>query len=318
MSILRALIAGLSRVLASPMLILGVYAVSLVLALPLAFAMRGILEDSIGGSRVDEKLTAGFDMQWYGEFEAGSKGLAETFGPSVTGILPQMGNWEKLLDGEILSVQGPILLAGLAFLFAWAFLGGGILDRYAQHMGAASQEQFFQRCGEFFFRFVRLQVITLFFYWLIIRWVGTPLFRWVVDSNRDTVQETKIIVHTFSAYALVAFLLIIISMASDYAKIAMVTDRWQSALLVFVRGLGFVFSRLPWTLGLYLVLLAVGGMLFLLYSVMAPGAGQSDWVGVVVAFLISQAYLLARLTLKLWFLASQTVLFTSQERRFAL
>ena len=48
MNILRALIVGLNRVLASPMLILGVYAISLVLALPLAFAMRGILERTRG------------------------------------------------------------------------------------------------------------------------------------------------------------------------------------------------------------------------------------------------------------------------------
>ncbi len=314
MSILKSLVTGLSQVFVSPGLVLGIYLLSLVVALPLAVGMRGTLESSIGSSLVDEKLTAGFDLGWYGEYSSGARGLERTFTPAVTGILPQMRNLEQLLDGGILSVPAPVLLAGILFLLAWAFLAGGILDRYAQPMGATSSEQFFSQCGEHFFRFVRLQAVGLFFYWLIFRWVANPLHRWVLDSNRDVTQETLIMVHVFSVYALVGLLLILLSMALDYARIVMVTERWRSALLALVRGLGFTLKRFPWTFGLYFVLLAVGGVLLLVYSWIAPGPGQSNWGSLFFAFVIGQVYLLARIALKLWFLAAETDLFASQER----
>ena len=312
MRILNALANGLRRTLESPLFILGLYFVSLAAALPLAIVMRGILKDSIGASLVDEKLTAGFDLDWYGEFsETAGKGLASTFGPSLTGILPQWSNLERLLDGELLRVQGPILLAAVGFLLAWAFLAGGILDRYSQPSGLTAPERFFSRCGEFFFRFVRLQALSIFLYWLLFRWLGSPLHRWITDKNRDVTEEFTMAVYVFLAYAMVAFVLIVFGMAFDYAKIAIVIEHRRSSVLSVVRGLGFSLKYFPWTFGLYFSLLLVGGLLFFIYSALAPGPGQTGWGGIVFAFLVSQVYLLTRLVLKLWFWAGQATLFVS-------
>ncbi len=317
MRFFNALVTGLQRMLGAPMLIAVLYLAGLTVALPLAFVMRGVLQESIGASLVDERMTAGFDLQWYGEFASGASGLEETFGPSVTGILPMLGNLERMLDGEILGVNGVILLAGLAYLLVWAFLAGGIVDRYAQPMGATSPERFYSQCGENFLRFVRLQALGLLLYWLLFKLVSHPLHRWVTNANRNTTDETTVLVHTFTVYAGVARLLALLGMSLDYAKVALVVERRSSALLAVVRGAGFAFSRFPSAFSLYIVLLMIGAAIFGGYALVAPGAGQSTPVGIFLAFLAGQVYLLARLCLKLWFLSSQTVLFTSNEYRGA-
>ncbi|MFQ5817708.1 MAG: hypothetical protein ACE5H2_07115 [Terriglobia bacterium] len=313
MSIVKSFAVGWGKVVKSPAVICWVYLASVVLALPLALAMRAILKESIGASLVQENLRQGFDLAWYGEFSAATSGLGETFGPSVVGILPILSNLEKLLEGNILRTDATILLAGVLFLLAWAFFAGGILDRYARPEEVQSRARLFSQGAEYFFRFVRLLIISLLLYWGIFRWVANPLHRWMEQATRDVTVETTVMVWRLGVYAVAGFLLILASMALDYAKIAMVVERRRSASLAFLRGLRFVSAHPGKTFGLYLLLLAVGLVLLYGYSLVAPGPGQSSWATILLAFLIGQAYLLARLVLKLWFLGSQTVLFQSAQ-----
>ena len=46
-----------------------------------------------------------------------------------------------------------------------------------------------------------------------------------------------------------------------------------------------------------------------LYVVVAPGPNQGTALTIFLAFLVSQVYILARITTRLWFLASQMELF---------
>ena len=321
MRIVRSFVAGLEKVVQFPSLIAWLYLTSVLLTVPLALSMRTLLKDSLGSSLAHENLRQGFDMDWYGEFSSGvagnsgSAGFADSFGPSVVGSLPILSNLEKLLDGEILQADGTILLAGLLFLLAWAFFAGGILDRYAHPDEPPTRARFFSQNGEYFFRFVRLLIISLLFYWGIFRWVANPLHDWLEDATRDVTQEKTVILFTLLVYALVAFLLLLVSMALDYAKIALVVERRRSALLACLRGARFVLAHPGSALGLYLLLAAVSLLLVWLYSLVAPGPGQSGAATILLAFLVGQLYLIARLGLKLWFLAGQTALFQSAERR---
>ena len=315
MKSLNALVTGLQRVVGSPLIIFILYAAGLVLAVPLAVIMRGVLQGSFGSSLMDERMTEGFDMHWYGEFNAGASGLAETFGPQVTGFLPVLANFERLLDGTVFGVNGILVTFGLLYLLVWAYLSGGILDRYAQPLGATSPDRFHSQCGENFFRFARLQALSLFFYWLLFKWIAIPLHRWVISVNRDTTDETTVIVQTFTVYAFIALLLVLLSMVNDYAKVSIVSERRASALLAMVRGAGFTVSKFVHAFPLYLMLLLFAAVVFLLYGWIAPGPGQSTLVGIFLAFVAGQVYLLARLIMKLWFLSSQAVLFNSDDPR---
>ena len=94
----------------------------------------------------------------------------------------------------------------------------------------------------------------------------------------------------------------------DYAKIRIVVEDRRSAIGALAAALGFVIRRRGRVFGLYGLNAAMFVALMGIWALVAPGAGRtglSMWVGLA----ISQAYVLARLVLKLQFLASQTALF---------
>jgi len=289
------------------------YLASLVASLPLTLALAMILRRSLGASLVADNLREGFDLGWYGEFAFKETGLGDSFGPWVTGILPVLENLEGLLGGEPPTGDWTLLLAGMVFLLVWAFFGGGIVDRYASPEEAHLRGRLFAKSGEYFFRFVRLLVISALFYAAVFRWVSQPLHRRVEDWTRDVTSEQTVVLLTLVVYLVVGVLLVLVSMAADYGKIALVVEQRRSALLAFLRGVRFVFSQPGKTFGLYALLLAVGLAVVVLYAVVAAGPGQRVWWSVLLAFLVGQVYVVARIGLKLWFLSSQTVLFQSVE-----
>jgi hypothetical protein len=300
---------GLGLVRRSPSLIFWVYLACVVIALPLTAAMRNILNDSFGSSLVQEQMRRGFDISWYGEFSSGAKGLAATFGPGVVGILPVLGNLEKLLDGDLFAIDRTVLSAGILFLLAWAFLSGGILSRFCDPGRNHTRRAFFAACAEYFFRYVRLLVISLLVYWGLFRWISTPLQDWVQRVTRDVTVETTAMLYTAGVYALVGLFLVLSSLILDYAKIAMVAEERCSAILAFLRGLRFFVSR-PWqTLSLYFLILLAAAILAALYALVAPGPGQAGDSALIATFLVGQCYLVGRIMIKLWFLGSQTLLF---------
>ena len=317
MKIIQCYTRGFDLVRRSPSLIFWVCLAGIVIALPLTAAMRGILRDAFGTSLVQEQMRQGFDLDWFGEFNAKAGGLAGTFGPGVVGILPVLGNLERLLDGRILAIDPTVLSAGILFMLAWAFLSGGILRRFADPGQPRTRSAFFGACAEYFFRYVRLLAISLLVYWVLFRWISTPLHSWVERLTRDVTVERTAMLYTAGVYALVGLLLVIASLCLDYAKIAMVAEERSSAILAFFRGIRFFFSYPRQTIVLYLLILLTGACLFAVYALVAPGPGQAGNFALVVTFLVSQCYLLARVYLKLWFLASQTLLFQRTGERSA-
>jgi hypothetical protein len=307
--------AGLRLVLHTPSLLAWVYFTTLVVALPLTLGMKHLLQGSFEGSLVEENMSQGFDLSWYEEFASGSSGLGKTFGPRVVGILPVLGNLERLLDGKLHQVDPALVGVGILMVLAWSLLLGGILSRFAHEAEPHSRSGFLARGGLFFWRFLRLAVISWLLYWGIFRGIGQPLHGWIESATRDTTVERTVLICTVLAYALLALLFLMTQLVLDYARISLVVEERRSVLSALFRALGFVKDHWRTVLVLYLLLAAASLLWFLAYSQLAPGPGQSTWSAVLLAFLLGQAYLLGRWVLKLWFLASQTRLFVSSKPR---
>lgn len=309
-------LAGLRLILRTPSLLAWVYFTTLVVALPLTLAMKNLLQGSFEGSLVEENMSQGFDLAWYGEFAANSSGLGKTFGPRVVGILPVLSNLERLLDGKLHQVDPAVVGTGILMVLAWSLLLGGVLSRFAHEEELHSRSGFLAQGGLFFWRFLRLSVISGLIYWGIIRGVGQPLHGWIESATRDTTVERTVMICTVLAYALVGLLFLVTQLVLDYARIFLVAEERRSVLLALLRALAFVKHHRRAVLALYLLLAAAALLWFLAYAWLAPGPDQSTWPAVLLAFLLGQAYLLGRWVLKLWFLASQTRLFVSSRPGF--
>ena len=305
----RAFFDGVRRVLAAPALLAGLYALTLLAVVPLALALRDVIASHLGASVAADAMADSVNWEWWEEFLAGGRGFERTFTPSVIGFGAVLSNLSALADNA--GLQGVIALTVATYLTIWTFLVGGILDRLARRRRLTSAG-FFSACGVYFFRFLRLAVFAGLAYWVLFGLVH----EWLLDDLYDAATRNLTSERSSFAVRLVLYigfgsLVLIVNLVFDYAKVRAVVEDRHSMIGTLMAAVRFVRRHPKETVGLYLL----NGGLFLLvlvaYAAGAPGvgpAGPAMWI----AFLIGQAYVIARLFAKLVFYASQTAYFQNQ------
>jgi hypothetical protein len=312
-SIRRAIVEGGSRAAAARGLVGGLWLLNLLVAGAVAVPFAESLQASIGGSLIHEKLRTGFDMGWYGELQGTARGLLATFSPAVMGAGAFLNNLEAWVSGDLWQAPPVVVTLGAAYLLLWTLLNGGILDRLCgrHEIGARlTLSAFLASSGRFFWRFLQLALMAGVLY-LGIYLLGRRLFVYVEDATRDVTVEKVVLLATAAGTAAIAFLLCLVNVAFDYARIATVVEGRRDMLRTAGRGFAFVLRRPFRTLGLYFTLAVVGLLLLAGYSQIAPGARQATIPGIVLAFALGQIYLVAKLVLRLTFAGSQLALFES-------
>ena len=308
MTAIGTALRGFGKVAGSPGLVLWLWIVNVAMALPAAAVLTESIRDSVGTSLVHQNLRDGFDMGWYGEYSAEARGIESTFTPTVTGAGAFFNNIEAWFNGDIFETYRGLLGLGILYAIMWTFFLGGILQRYGEGAGLFRLNEFFAESASYFFRFLRLAIISGFFYYLVYRFAAW-LFVRMETSTQDVTSEEFVFAYVLAGSLLVVFLLTFVNMAFDFAKIATYRENRRSMVLATLKGFGFVLSNLGKTTTLYYGLGLAGVLMLLIYNFIAPGVGQSSASGVAMAFLIGQAYLVAKLVLRLTFYTSEIALF---------
>jgi hypothetical protein len=306
--VLASWLGGWRRVAHARGMACGIFALSFLLALPLALAVRDQIASQLGSSVAAGSVADGVNNDWWSEFTAQATGLGTTFTPSIIGFASTLDTLSRVLDARYPPRLLMWLLAGSLAL--WTFLSGGILDRYARQRPTHAHG-FFSASGRLFFRLARLTAMAGLVYWLLFTYVHPWLFLDVLrDLTRGLGIERSAFAWRLGFYLAFGIALLTINVVFDYARIRLVVEDRRSALGALRASLRFVWRHPGHVTALY----ALNGVTFLLllalWSVASPGvygAGLAMWA----AFAAGQLYLFARLAIKLHFLASQTALFQS-------
>jgi hypothetical protein len=297
---------GMHRVNSAPMVLAGMFAVTLFVSLPLSYALRGMIASHLGSSLAAESAADGVNYSWWLEFSSQATGLGTTFVPSIVGFGAVLDNLAGLLDHT--RVAATIVGVTVAWLVLWSFLAGGIVDRFARARRTRAQG-FFAACGVHFWRLLRLGIAAPLVYGFLFRyvhsWMFTSGYAWL---TRDVTVERTAFAIRVGAYVLFGALLIACNLVFDYARVRIVVEDRRSALGAMLAGGRFV-RRHSWgVLGLYALNAGAFLVLIAVYALVAPGAphsGLSMWL----VFGLGELYILARHYLKLLFYASETVFF---------
>ena len=100
MSAISAFREGVRRVNHAPAVVAGMFAVTLLVSLPLAYALETMISAHLGSSLAAESLATGTNYDWWQEFSAQAAGLATTFVPSIAGFTAVLDNLGGLADNE--------------------------------------------------------------------------------------------------------------------------------------------------------------------------------------------------------------------------
>jgi hypothetical protein len=297
---------GWRRVLDAPAVAAGVFAMTLLLALPLAIMLREALASHFGNSLAAETAASGVNYDWWQEFTAQATGLGTTFSPSIIGFAAVLDNVSGVLDGR--TPIAPIAIALALYMTGWAFLSGGIIDRYARQRPIRTHG-FFAASGVYFFRFLRLAAFAGLIYWWLFAYVHPWLFdeQFANLTRNLSVERTAVMIRGVF-YLVFAALLVATNLVADYAKVRIVVEDRRSAFGALSASVRFIRHHRRHVLALYVLNTLTFLAALAVWALIAPGAGGtgvSMWAG----FLLAQLFVIARLMMKLQFIGSQTALF---------
>jgi hypothetical protein len=297
---------GIRRVNGAPMVLAGMFAVTLVVSLPLAYALRGMIAAHLGSSLAADAAASGTNYDWWLEFSAQATGLGNTFVPSIAGFGAVLDNLSGLLDHTRLAAT--VVGVTAAWLLLWSFLAGGIIDRFARARRTRSHG-FFGACGMHFWRLLRLGVAAWVAYAFLFRYVHSWIFvhAYVWLTKDLTVERTAFVIR-IGAYLVFGAFLILCNIVFDYARVRIVVEDRRSALGAILAGARFVRRHPGGALSLYALNAAAFLVLIAVYALLTPGAPRSG-LSMWLVFGLGELYVLARHYLKLLFYASETVFF---------
>ncbi len=315
MSAWSAFREGSRRVARAPAMVLGMWVLNLLCAVPLMVILHEAIATHLGPSLRAERVARGFEIDWWEEFEGRADRLGRSFGPHVIGFAAPLSNLSAIADAE--PPTGPLFIAVAGWLLLWTFLSGGIIDRYARNRPTRAAG-FFGACGDWFGRMLRLDVFSGLAYLILFTWVHPLLFdRLYGWLTHDLAVERTAFMWRLALYALFALLAFAIHIVVDVSRVRAVVEDRRSAIGAYIAGWRFIRERPLQILGLYACLVVALVLWLVLYALVAPGAQVSGgWIW--GAFLISQLYIVGRLWLKLQTSASLVALYQADfGRRFA-
>src|SRR5207249_6049094 len=127
---MRACREGMRRVNRAPAVLLGVWALTLLVSLPLTAVVRGMLAQHLGSSLAADTAAESVNYDWMQEFSDQATGIGVTFKPTIIGFGAVLDNLSAFVDRTGRPVM--IVSAAAAYVLLWIFLAGGIIDRLAR------------------------------------------------------------------------------------------------------------------------------------------------------------------------------------------
>jgi len=215
--------------------------------------------------------------------------------------------------GTVASQVGGLFIAmGGCYLLLNTLLAGGVIGVFNSADGWFTMRKFWGEAGAYFWRFFRLTLISLIFYGVA---VGIyMLLRWPIENAAERASAFESVIYKrWAAMALLALLLAFINMVFDYAKIRTVahSDRGdiKGMFRETFRAFRFAFRNFFRAFGLYLIISLVGLALFLVFNALRWSVDQSTAGRVLLAILLGQIVIAARMWTRLVFYAAEMHLY---------
>jgi hypothetical protein len=303
MRILTALGGGLLRVVTSPLLVAAAIVAMLLVSVPFAFVVGSDVQEALSNQQPISRDAGEIDPEWWFEFREHAEGLVATFTPAIIGFAAPLSNLSALLDGE--SRPLVLLLPYLLAIVVWSFLWGAALERFAH---GSSRCRFFKAGTQTFARFFVISAlagVVLVVLYLTIH----PLLFTMVAPNLEASASTERTAFLLRGvlYLIFGAVLMVLSLIADYARVAVVMGSAVSAIDALREGARFVRAHLGSVVALYLLtgLLFVALLVVYGYVDVYGGSRVAGWRGIAIA----QAYIVARLVIRLTFGASEVRLY---------
>jgi len=278
----NTILFGMRTVFHNSRLVFLIWFFNALSALVLTVPILNILMDNLGRSLLSDTLALHFDYMWFVQFQ----------------------NLYKVnFDQLPLSIY---TVVGIYTLLQTFFLGGLISVFHIPEKNHIVD--FFYGGVKYFFRFVKITLISILLYiaaFIIIDYMGQLIH--LIFRNSESIR----IEFVFFAlrYVLLIFFIGIVSIISDYAKVALaVNDRTKvfkevySSILFIKNNFSIVFVT-------FLIVAIIGGIGAIVYNVIGMAIPRTPYYMLLISFLLQQMLIIFRLLVRMLFCATEVNLY---------
>lgn len=260
--------------------LLTLQAVGLLLVLPIVLAFRSTLVDAFGSSPVVERMFHGFDHLTYDDFMTSQKAAIAFFQKTV----------------------GPLVFVSILIN---SIFGAGLAVSMA---GEGTVTEFLKATGRYLGRSLRLFVYALALGVLfIVVWSLVVGGIWSGMTSGDRVESEYLMAIIVTAF-LIVLPVVVISLATEYARIMIVRDDRTAIAKTLFDGFAFIFMHPFRMLAQHGTIAIVMLLLVLAYWLVEDAIGMTSVTGVVAMLLIQQASIFGRVAVRSWHTASGVAL----------
>lgn len=295
--------AAWKQALSRPHIVALLLAVNLLAAWVLAAPLKGLLASTLDHNLYGDLMAEGASWRWFDTVERTQPGAFGNLEAWSALFADQGLRWK-----ELKTLAGPpaaLALAGLLLFWFNAVLHCGFLAHlYPDRRGGfgAATIRFALPVSAFsFFALVVYVLIYAVFFVLTGKWLES--WSQAVDS------EWVALLATWARLAVTLFALLVAKLLFDLSKVVLVdrgTWNWPWAFLLGLRELGLRGRRY---LALYLLLGLVAPVLTAAWWLATGWLEPQGWITLGLLFLLQQAFLAARITLRLAHLAATRSLY---------
>jgi len=290
-------------------MVLLLFIINLVFSLILAFPLYHSLQDSFGSSLVGEKMARGFDYLWWEEFRDRSRGLETTFTPSIIGKGAILDNLEALVEMSILNFPPLLLISVILYIILHTFLAGGILSTFNREGQEFTMRRFFEGAGFLFPRFFYLTVLSWIPFLAVSIFLAAVFESIVSNASRSAISEIKPFYFGLASSAIIFFILLLLQMVFDYARIKIVLEEKRKVIESAVQALAFALRHPLVTVSLYTLLFLIQAAATVVYILAKEALPQSNFLEVLAGFFLQQIFIFAVIWLRCWLYSSQMELY---------
>jgi hypothetical protein len=305
-----------------------VWAVNVATAAILAVPLAALLERDLRNTELAANMMYSFDYGWWSAWHDGQKGWTASFAPDIVGTGFAFKNLDLLLRGELpaglfaarpdddeeqaggTGLDPVILGLGVFYLVVQTFLAGGLLGVFRSPHGGWTVRGLLHGGGFYFGRLLRVAALGLLAFGFVFA-LARPFDRWVDDRAVAAVSESTALAWSLSRYALLFAALAFVHMLSSYAKVIVAVEERSSAVLAWVSAFGFCLANLRRTVAPYAVVGLAALLLLLVWRTLDASVPTVGYRTQVLTLAFGQAFVLGRIALRLWLLASQVALYRS-------
>jgi len=276
------LVQGTRSVFHNMKIVILMWVINAASALVLTVPIYNLLVTNLSHSAISDKLMENFDYMWFLQFRH---------------------LYQIQLDQIPLSIYSMVVI----YILLQTFFLGGLISIFNTPEKNHIVDFFFGGV-RFFFRFLKVLLISLVFYALAIKiydWLGLL----ITSGYQDSENVWMDFVLKGLRYILLIFMLGVVTLLSDYSKVSLAINDKTKFFKEFYNAILFIKDHFSKVFTVFLIVAIIGALGVLVYNIIGKFIPRTPSYFLVLSFVLQQMLIIFRLLIRMLFCSTEVILY---------